>query len=148
MKTCTACKKEKPETEEFFHPQATGKGGLTAACRGCHKKRMKVSNRKYYEANTIREKLRTLRRFDERRGTTFDLTEEWVKENIAFKPCTYCGGTDTLCGPDRIDNDKGHTMDNVIPACRTCNVVRNNLFDVEEMKLIGVVIAQIKASRL
>ncbi len=109
---------------------------------------MKVANKRIYAANPIRGKLKTLRRYDDMFGREFNLTEEWVREHIASKPCTYCGGTDTQSGTDRIDNDRGHTMDNVIPACRMCNVVRNNLFDVEEMKLIGAVIAQIKFARL
>lgn len=28
---------------------------------------------------------------------------------------------------DRIDNDKGHTQDNVVPACIRCNYVRKNM---------------------
>ena len=63
--------------------------------------------------------------------------------------CTYCGRpyTGERLTLDRIDNSKGHQRWNVVPACRTCNIVRNNHFSVDEMKLIGAVIAEIFKKR-
>lgn len=78
---------------------------------------------------------------------SFDLTSEWMINNILFKPCTYCGDTDHV-GCDRIDNSKGHTKDNVIPCCKDCNTVRGDMFSVEEMMEIGKTIAQIKQKRV
>lgn len=63
------------------------------------------------------------------------------------KPCTYCGDTQEEIGCDRIDNSKGHTKDNVVPACKTCNVSRMDNFTHEEMLVLGKTIKQIKINR-
>lgn len=146
MKACTKCGEHKPNTTEFFNRYARDRPP-GAMCRVCHALRMKGKNKAAYTLNPIKSRLHTLKRYDEKAGREFDLTEEWVREHIACKPCTYCGDTENV-GTDRIDNALGHTTANVIPACRICNVARNNIFTVDEMKLLGVVIAQIKFSRL
>lgn len=75
-----------------------------------------------------------------------DITIEWMVENIFKSKCVYCGDTCRL-GCDRIDNTKGHTMDNVVPCCIECNQARNNKFTHEEMFTLGKAIAEIKKRR-
>jgi hypothetical protein len=53
-----------------------------------------------------------------------------------------------LIGCDRLDNDKGHTKDNVVPCCVSCNTVRGNNFTYEEMLVIGKTLKEIKANRI
>ena len=73
-----------------------------------------------------------------KRGYTWDLTEEQFK-NITQKNCHYCGAkpnniSKTKCntgdyiynGIDRIDNNEGYTIDNVVPCCKTCNQAKSN----------------------
>lgn len=146
-KACSFCKEFKPVTTAFFNKQPNGKYGLSAHCRTCHAKRMKGRNKAAYALNPIKGRLHSLRKLDDKAGRDFDLTEEWVREHISPKPCTYCGETGPGISTDRIDNALGHTTVNVIPSCRICNVVRNNIFTVDEMKLLGAVIARIKAAR-
>lgn len=68
---------------------------------------------------------RTYKRFDEQHGYENNLTPEWIIENIFNHKCYWCGESDwRKMGCDRIDNTKGHTMDNVIPSCSNCNVNR------------------------
>lgn len=56
------------------------------------------------------------------------LTAQWIAENILSKPCHYCGESDwTKIGCDRIDNDKPHTPDNVVPCCHSCNSKRKKM---------------------
>ncbi len=83
---------------------------------------------------------------DRKRRFDFDLNIEWLIENILLKNCTYCG-TDRYIGCDRLDNNRGHTKDNVVPCCITCNTVRGNNFTFDEMKILGKTIAQIKHDR-
>ena len=75
-----------------------------------------------------------------------DITIDWMLENILSKPCHYCGDTRRV-GCDRIDNTKGHTMDNVVPCCVECNTARNNYFTYDEMRRLGKTIAEIKQAR-
>ena len=86
------------------------------------------------------------KRHDRDANRICDLTEKWLEDNICSKPCTYCGSTVSV-GADRIDNSKGHTMDNVLPCCRRCNITRMNRFSVDEMKLLGPALKQIWAIR-
>jgi hypothetical protein len=58
---------------------------------------------------------------------------------ITKQPCYYCGveiGTKSG-GLDRKDNSVGYTLENVLPCCRDCNRVRNNVLTVEEMKFVS-----------
>lgn len=76
---------------------------------------------------------------------TFALT----KEDFSFitqMNCHYCGaipvqvihyghsnGEFIYNGIDRIDSDKGYTLDNVVPCCGICNTMKNSL-SVSEFK--------------
>lgn len=83
---------------------------------------------------------------DKKKGLTTDLDKDWFYENIITRSCTYCGSTQNI-GCDRVDNKKGHTKDNVLPACYICNVTRHDNFSVEEMKLLGNIIKKIIKNR-
>lgn len=60
---------------------------------------------------------------DKDRGfeTSVDFDYNWLIEHI-FTKCIYCGETDWhKLGCDRIDNNKPHSKDNVVPCCKKCN---------------------------
>lgn len=55
-------------------------------------------------------------------------------------PCHYCsnqlGSKDGYSSClDRIDNNVGYTVDNVVPCCYICNTMRNEFLSVEETKV-------------
>jgi len=83
---------------------------------------------------------------DNKKGYYNDLTKEWLIDNILFKHCIYCG-TDNQIGCDRIDNTKGHTINNVVPCCYSCNVARGDRFSHEETFIIGDAIKKILKHR-
>ena len=60
-----------------------------------------------------------------KRNIPFDLTYE---EFYTFwnKPCQYCGGEIKTVGIDRVDNTKGYILENCVPCCKTCNVMKLN----------------------
>ena len=57
------------------------------------------------------------------------ISAEWFLQNIAYRPCAHCGlQAIGLIGCNRLDNTKGHTIDNVEPCCFKCNA-RENIRD-------------------
>ncbi|NBK96464.1 MAG: hypothetical protein EOM50_00325 [Erysipelotrichia bacterium] len=66
------------------------------------------------------------------RKIPWNLTEENFKE-IITKPCTYCGDSYkkteniTYSGIDRIDSKEGYNINNCVPCCKICNMMKNNL---------------------
>ena len=84
-------------------------------------------------------------------GLSFEKFKELSQLN-----CYYCGsspsnsmnvivsknklrvsqGTFTYNGLDRIDSDKDHSEENIVPCCKTCNWMKNNLHRDEFMEHI------------
>jgi hypothetical protein len=95
--------------------------------------------------NKLSKMLSSYRNSDIRKGLEFKMTRDDLFK-IINQPCSYCNATENI-GADRIDNSKGHVVENIIPCCYVCNVVRSNLFSVEEMKLIGKTIKLINKKR-
>merc|ERR1719158_1516347 len=63
-----------------------------------------------------------------RRGIPCDVPfEEFVA--LIKRPCHYCGDctTDRFRGLDRVDNDRGYTVANVVPCCPVCNYMKSKL---------------------
>ena len=72
-----------------------------------------------------------------KRNLPLELTEAEVKELIRNR-CYYCGaepvddayskkynGEFARNGIDRVDNNKGYTLDNVVPCCKHCNQAKH-----------------------
>lgn len=91
-------------------------------------------NANYRNPNTnpmgyARNMVKNYRWMDKERG--FDpsqtISAEWFLKNIAYRPCVYCGvqGIGKV-GCNRLKNTEGHTIDNVVPCCPSCNSRENN----------------------
>ena len=118
--------------------------------RKIKKLKKEIEERKTPEPSTLKKRAQRLigayRHLDKIKGIedTVDFDSDWMLLNIFSKECIYCGEKDwRLLGCDRINNKKGHTMDNVVPCCKRCNSVRMDKFTVDEMKEIGAVIKRI-----
>lgn len=96
--------------------------------------------------NKVSKMVSAYRCKDKKKGMSCDITNQWFLDNIISKPCFYCGDHENV-GCDRIDNSKGHTMDNVVPCCYICNTVRQDNFSVDEMVELGKTISYIKLKR-
>ena len=75
------------------------------------------------------------KKFDNKRNfdKTVDFDTQWFIENILEQECIYCGYNEwKKMTADRINNDKGHFKDNIVPACKKCNGGRGNKFSVDE----------------
>jgi hypothetical protein len=66
----------------------------------------------------------------------FNIDEITYVELIS-QPCVYCGGMlpESGCGLDRINNNLGYTLNNVVPCCGACNQIRNVHLTYDEMKV-------------
>jgi len=148
-KLCTNCNVVK--TKEEFYVNRLVSDWLTAYCKSCHKKKRAENYRRSVvplsrNSSDNKKRLRYygINAFDKRNGFSTCSREEFLV--LIDKPCFYC--THPSTGGDRINNDKGHQLDNLIPCCRECNMTRNNFFTVEEMKaILGPAIKAIKEKR-
>jgi hypothetical protein len=87
---------------------------------------LKFSQMRAAGVDVARFILREARRSDTMRGHACDLTKQEIEQLIA-RGCDYCGEKNLRMTLDRIDNSKGHTRDNVVPACIRCNYARRNM---------------------
>lgn len=87
----------------------------------------------------------------DKRNLSFNLTDNEIKFLIKDK-CFYCErfpyreykssrslkykGNLICNGIDRIDNNKGYSIDNVVTACKECNILRSNTFTPQETKVM------------
>lgn len=74
-----------------------------------------------------------------RRGLEFNLPLEFFLQQIQAR-CFYCGDNpNNKCkqtnvfysGLDRINNNKGYILDNIVPCCITCNIMKRNMDQIQ-----------------
>ena len=144
-KKCNSCLETKP-LSKFGVRKANGKEYLRTCGRPCDNR--KRDDRRKKSGTTYTKSLRRLnakrsqmrksgaeperwilqdsRGSDKKANRENDLTKEFIAEQIAGG-CLYCGESGIRMTLDRIDNSKGHLMDNVVPACIRCNYTRKNM---------------------
>lgn len=62
--------------------------------------------------------------YQENRNLEFLITKDEY-DNLIYKPCYLCGYKNIVGnGLDRQDSCKGYTIDNVLPCCSTCNMMK------------------------
>jgi hypothetical protein len=62
-----------------------------------------------------------------RRGIAWKLPFEYYEKEVWGKNCHYCGGLNTSNGVDRMDNNGGYTIDNIVPSCHLCNTRKSDV---------------------
>lgn len=88
------------------------------------------------EDQLVRTRLSSIRTRTRRKGLPeTNLTIELVKE-IINSHCIYCNAP-PRSEIDRKDPMLGYTIDNVVPACRRCNTLKNNVVTYDEMMKIA-----------
>lgn len=121
-----------------FMRAAYRKGGIYAKERDykIENERQKEYNKEYRERKRKDPayQYRRIQRGAKTRGIDFALTYEEY-ETIWNKPCFY--SDDEATGLDRIDSDKGYTIDNVVPCCAFCNYAKGTHTQAEFMEQIS-----------
>lgn len=162
---CSHCKENKPLTKEYFHKtQFRGKPDFHKYCKPCRKKTRKdgykyktleqqksdIQRNSKFQSTTLSGRaivmLKSYKTTDKKKGRDFNLTKQWLIDNIIDKPCFYCEDT-YRTGCERLNNSIGHTIENCVPCCGVCNSVRSDIFTILEMKEIGLKIKELRTKR-
>jgi len=119
IKYCSGCKKYYRATKVYFTANKGGLFGLYYICKYCKRAYEKARNGnpgKTYSRIKAEAK---------KRGIEFDISKEEYM-TIFGKPCYYCaGGTKGYL--DRVDNNKGYSIDNCESCCEICNKAKLTL---------------------
>lgn len=123
LKRCSRCHKWLPLTD--YWKNSCCKDGYCGECKDCQN--IAKENRfNIYKKNA------------KRRGLSFQLSKEQFY-TLTAQPCEYCGRINEYNGIDRIDSNKDYTIDNCVPCCASCNIMKNDTpFNewINNMKLI------------
>jgi hypothetical protein len=93
------------------YPHSPSRKGRTRTCTLCVYHRPRRHYQEY-------------KRTSQRRSHPFDLTfEDFMR--FWRNPCHYCGGAIPTIGLDRVDNDVGYQIDNVVSCCEACNKMKH-----------------------
>jgi hypothetical protein len=114
-------------------------------------------SRKYYLIEANRKRLAEMaskphRRYRNAIRTARARSIEWNIDESDFcelitNRCTYCEGSLPTQGSglDRINNEKGYLIGNIVPCCTSCNQIRGDNLTFDEMK---IAMNAVKAFRL
>lgn len=114
--------------------------GKTVSC-GCvfKEKRKQGLNKKDFGEANFNYKYLTCKSGAKSRGLHFNLSKEQFKY-IIVKDCYYCGNKGEMHhvkrsvnglfisnGIDRVDSDRGYELNNCVPCCKKCNIMKSDL---------------------
>lgn len=126
---CNRCGKESVVRSDRFGNNSK----IPKACEHCiNDLQREIALSKYSEDDRLlRIKISRYTHSSNRCGKTVKsfLTKEQV-EDLLLQPCKYCGKCHSM-GIDRIDSSKDYTLDNCVPCCGMCNIMKNK-FDLKE----------------
>jgi hypothetical protein len=149
MTQCTKCLISK--AVECFYRNKTTKTGYTSWCKSCYKEKSekwRIDNRAHWISfeRTLKRRFDVAKKKSRYRGLKWDISLNTYKFLID-SDCLYCCGAlgttkITGIGLDRIDNDLGYIMGNIVPCCGVCNTIKSdNLTFEETLAAVTAVIA-------
>lgn len=141
MKTCKECQQDLP-LDQFAWTDARHKY-RKRTCKACiyqgaggssrqktyyddNKKVLLARKRRQRKTDVVQSIWVDSRSTDRKAGRENDLTKEFIAAKVA-EGCFYCGEAKIRMTLDRLNNDKGHTQNNVVPACIRCNYTRRDM---------------------
>ena len=107
---------------------------------------------------TVNHTYKTYKHNAKKRGYSFNLSKDTF-ERLMFEPCHYCGyegfnvsklvKEEFICynGVDRVDNDTGYEIDNCVPCCGKCNIMKNNNSKEDFINHIKNILLNLKVER-
>jgi hypothetical protein len=141
----------------FRHEHVTGDRAKSCGCLNyeprCRDPRLRIARRV----------LAYLRVSARKRGLPFDLTETATAARI-FEPCFYCGAAPSRVlreparpfgrrgapchGLDRVNADRGYTIDNIVACCFVCNTMKWDLSPEDFLRHVESLAARADAVRV
>ncbi len=104
-------------------------------CYSCYQKEYYIKNKKRLKKKRTEYDKRfiALKSSAKRRKLKFNISIDDFEYLTKFK-CFYCNKfiTNSCGGLDRLDNNNGYTLENVVPCCTDCNRIRGNILTPEE----------------
>jgi hypothetical protein len=144
-KICPHCTKELPLN--FFANKLSAKDGKASWCKSCTITRTLQSRKE----KPLRHRFNSSKSVAKRKGLEWNLSFSEFSL-LTEKECFYCEKplNDIVAGSglDRIDNERGYTLDNVLPCCGNCNKTRNNIYTVEETKVMIMALLDLRRTRI
>jgi len=121
--TCRQCGNDK-KLDEFYVDRSRPRGRV-ARCKPCYAEtqRTVTSLKPYRREGYVKYNA-------SKRGLPYTLTREQFME-FWQRPCKYCGIEIGTIGLDRVDNDKGYELGNVVACCSRCNLMKGTMDTVE-----------------
>lgn len=140
LRVCKICLVPKPFSEFYLNASDRRKGRnprYDSYCRSCRSSCNRNASELRLATNPARELFGLGKRSAKNRGLAWGLTREQFAE-LRSKKCFYCGHQlpERGTGLDRINNELGYVVGNVLPCCTTCNVSRNDKYTVSEHLMV------------
>ena len=135
---CCRCKKWLDL--DCFHKSCIHSSGYRSICKKCRKEQW------WYISDIYRRlKYRTSKNIISQKRFKI-----WYKQQK--KECVYCKTKEVKNETYRLQIDRKNSLgfynkNNMVLACRICNIAKGNFFTFEEMKLIGKIIKEIRKNR-
>ena len=93
---------------------------------------------KFPGSKSLSAKFSSYRCTARKKGHEFRLSREEF-DSFGGKLCFYCGGNVTTVGIDRVDNNIGYRIENLVPCCTNCNLAKNDLPQSEFIEMCNKV---------
>ena len=171
-KQCTKCHEVK-SVDSFYWKHEPGTAPRRYAhCKSCHskfaviwagknKEKVSIKNREQRNKDIEKSRARDVSRnvslpgkFSQlkyrakKRGFPLEISFEYYAK-LMEQLCYYCESPLNLNGYslDRVDTCKGYYPENLVPCCGLCNWIKSDIFEVDEMQIIGQAIRIVKQKR-
>lgn len=161
LRCCSHCHRSFPLTFDNFHRNRARKDGWNRKCKPCQREQNRSASRQFNKNHPEKRKKFSQRYRQENLESIREYHKNWRSEHIEKhtfcgkrtkakqrnyaweidfdtyisrfwnKKCVYCGNPNNG-GIDRVDNGIGYTLNNCVPCCRWCNLIKFNR-SVEQM---------------
>lgn len=156
-RVCSCCKNKKPV--DAFGKDASREDGLNRRCKTCSIKnteKWKTENPESYKtaykksSRAVKTRYKQSLNRAKESGKHWDIKFEDYEKLIKKNMCEYCGGelNETRVGLDRVDSSIGYTLDNVVPCCGRCNLIKGaDLIKSKEMRPVLTLIKSLRSQK-